>query len=109
MSDATLWSIQGEPVGLPLDAWVSSGHPDTIVIAEYRPPKADDLLDGLLQQFAELVDDAARVVDRQLFIAEMRRPLREALALCVDMSCAAWVPTGRTMTVGEARAKGGSK
>lgn len=111
----TLWGVDGHMVALPLIMWIGTGHRADLVLTEYRGPTVDDLLDGLPERVAGFVEgivgeatganeDAA--IDRKRFAAQIRGPLREALTSCADLTRADWVPTGRTMTVAEARERG---
>lgn len=118
MSDETLWSAEGREWFLDsLAVFIEDDSlADDVVLNECRPPEPRDLPDYAsdiadmvqtwLRESERLATDDGDVplLDQQAFAATIRSALADALAEHVDLSQAAWQPTGRVMTVGEARA-----
>lgn len=87
---------------------------DSDALREYREPTAGDLPD-YAAEIADAVQDWMRedqglssddgwpCLNEQAFAAAIREAVASALAEHTDFSEATWQPTGRTMTVGEAR------
>ena len=117
MSDETLWGAEGREWFLDSLAVLieDDSLADDVLLYEFRRPELRDLSD-YASQVADLIQDllgededlatetgGCPVLDELAFAATIRSALAAALAAHVDMSEAAWQPTGRTMTVGEAR------
>ena len=112
----TLWWVHGDGGPLmPLDSLAEGSMADHVVLEEYRaaeprdlPDLADDVADAVSDWLRESDylshDDGWPVIDEAAFAAAIRESLRTALSEHADLSEAAWQPTGRTMTAGEARA-----
>lgn len=117
MSNGKMWFIEGRELEFgSLEVLVRDGAiDDSELLFECRPPEPRDLPDfaievadlihELLGEDEDLVTETGGcpVLDEHAFAAAIRSALAAALAEHVDLSEAAWQPTGRTMTVGEAR------
>lgn len=111
-----LWGEDGRVYLAALDVLAEDeALADGVVLYEYQPARVGDLPDlsddiaGAVQDWLReddtlAWDDGWPVLDEAAFADAVRDALRAALAEHSDMSEAAWQPTGRTMTAGEARA-----
>lgn len=111
----TRWAIEGREWVLGTLEQMTEDCGDASILIEFREAEPSDLPD-LAGDVADAVSDWLResdylshddgwpVIDETAFAAAIRESLRAALSEHADLSEAAWQPTGRTMTAGEARA-----
>lgn len=116
-----LWAVDGQPEELQKLIYLAEDDdiPGATVVHEYRPTEAHDLaslafavrrrVGGLVQAVADWAADAHDLYTDdggpEVDASALEDAITKAVLGGVDLTYAAWTPTGRSMTLAEARAR----